>query len=178
MREMVDKVLSPMDGKCLVQQNTGWWWYKYCHKKEIVQFHYDLEKKAVGDEYVLGKHNPEASIEDGYEFNLDKMEYSETYTDGTVCDLTNKPRVAKVSFVCSPRTPEKGELVGIQVKKMHSKHTEICKFYTIFCVFFLSLGSKFVQLSRNRQNSTCLQAFVLQEQGSGRRELQDEEHSL
>lgn len=115
VREMVDKVLSPMDGKCLIQKNTGWWWYKYCHNKEAVQFHFDMEKKGVGDEYVLGKHNPEASIEDDYEFNLDKMEYSEMYTDGTICDLTRKPRAVKVSFVCSPRTPESGELASVQV---------------------------------------------------------------
>lgn len=119
VKEMVDEILKPMDGKCLFQRNSGWWWYKYCHKKDVVQFHFDAQKKSVGDEYVLGKHDTEASIEDGYEFNLDKMEYSETYTDGTICDLTKKPRTTKVSFVCSPKTFGNGELVNVHVNHFY-----------------------------------------------------------
>ena len=141
VKEMVREVLKPMDGKCLLQKNGGWWWYKYCRNKEVTQFHYDGQKNAVGDEYSLGKYNPDASPE-SFEFDIDKNEYSEMYTDGTVCDLTGKPRTVKVSFVCSPNTPGVGDFVSVHVK--YGKRDYLFVLFTGFiiiicccCLFFV-----------------------------------------
>ena len=91
------------------------WTYEICHGHHIRQFHEDLRNKDNNQEYFLGKFNmPDMEkYEKEYElmgrgkklpsvnvFDFTMPYVSVNMTDGTLCDLSQKKRVAKVLYVC------------------------------------------------------------------------------
>lgn len=105
-----DELLEVLKGPCFVRQE-GWWSYEFCYQKKLRQLH--LEDDKVVQEFVLGEYDPEATA--AYNENLSDIStlkdprskdasqryHAHQYTNGTTCDLTNKPRETEVRFVCS-----------------------------------------------------------------------------
>ncbi|CAI8587347.1 unnamed protein product [Vicia faba] len=105
-----DELLEVLKGPCVIRQE-GWWSYEFCYQKKLRQLH--LEDEKVVQEFVLGVYDPEATA--AYNQNLSDIStfkdprskdasqryHAHQYTNGTICDLTNKPRETEVRFVCS-----------------------------------------------------------------------------
>ncbi|VDN51111.1 unnamed protein product [Dracunculus medinensis] len=90
-----------------------YWTYELCHGRYILQYHNDGKEivKSPRSEFYLGYFRREASKLDDKLFDhfnppirkIDNKEggyYPVTYRQGTVCDLTGKPRETVVIYVC------------------------------------------------------------------------------
>jgi len=100
----ISSLLEPLASTCLYRL-TGWWTYEICHRKHIKQFHQTADGSVDSAVYFLGKWEAEESDEPTEPEGIpttEKIEYySEFYSHGTVCDLTNLPRTTEVRFYCS-----------------------------------------------------------------------------
>jgi len=86
------EVLAPLRHNCLYKRES-WWSYEFCFGKSIRQFH--LEGEKVAAEYYLGYASTLAGVEN-------EKYYSETYTDGTACDVNGARRSSTVNYYCNP----------------------------------------------------------------------------
>ncbi|VDN08158.1 unnamed protein product [Thelazia callipaeda] len=88
-----------------------YWTYELCHGRYIMQFHEDREARNARTEYYLGNYGREQSKLDEKSFDEfnpprhkinyeDHSYYPVTYRQGTVCDLTGKPRTTTVMYMC------------------------------------------------------------------------------
>ncbi|XP_058753438.1 protein OS-9 homolog [Vicia villosa] len=105
-----DELLEVLKGPCVIRQE-GWWSYEFCYHKKLRQLH--LEDEKVVQEFVLGVYDPEATaafnqnlsdistFKDPRSKDASQRYHAHQYTNGTICDLTNKPRETEVRFVCS-----------------------------------------------------------------------------
>ncbi|KAK2450622.1 protein OS-9 protein [Trifolium repens] len=105
-----DELLEVLKGPCFLRQE-GWWSYEFCYQKKLRQLH--LEDDKVVQEFVLGVYDPEATaafnqnlsdistFKDPRSKDASQRYHAHQYTNGTTCDLTNKPRETEVRFVCS-----------------------------------------------------------------------------
>ncbi|XP_004488513.1 protein OS-9 homolog [Cicer arietinum] len=105
-----DELLEVLKGPCFIRQE-GWWSYEFCYQKKLRQLH--LEDDKVVQEFVLGVYDPEATaainqnlsdistLKDPRSKDASQRYHAHQYTNGTTCDLTNKPRETEVRFVCS-----------------------------------------------------------------------------
>lgn len=116
------ELLSGLGDQCLLFM-SGWWTYKFCKNREIVQFHVPAAApggQAVRDphaiEYVLGavpaiptsslqksRQNPdtkplpaEVQVKGDQRYLVQKLE------GGTICDLTGRERTIEVQYHCVP----------------------------------------------------------------------------
>lgn len=116
------ELLSGLGDQCLIFM-SGWWTYKFCKNREIVQFHVPAAAaagQAVRDphaiEYVLGavpaiptsslqksRQNPdtkplpaEVQVKGDQRYLVQKLE------GGTTCDLTGRDRTIEVQYHCVP----------------------------------------------------------------------------
>ncbi|GAQ84749.1 protein OS-9 [Klebsormidium nitens] len=91
----------------------GWWTYEFCYRKHVRQFHKEGDK-VVAD-FSLGTFDSDATaaLSDGSEVGFQKEPqsaeaalryYSQVYTNGTSCDLTDQLRQTEVRFFCSPES--------------------------------------------------------------------------
>ncbi|XP_020296606.1 endoplasmic reticulum lectin 1 [Pseudomyrmex gracilis] len=98
----------------------SYWTYELCHGKYVRQYHEEREgKKSKLQEYFLGKldkvqkaklfaYYEEQAKDSNRKINIPikkvegiNMPYVEVeMTDGTLCDLSKKPRIIKVLYVC------------------------------------------------------------------------------
>lgn len=115
-------LLSQLEDTCLYFM-SGWWSYRFCNNREIVQFH-ALPSTPMGKppqrdphaaQYILGQ----ASLPDGSDLDSESSS-SETKSPaelqvkgdqrylvqklegGTICDLTGRPRTIEVQYHCVP----------------------------------------------------------------------------
>ncbi|KAL9314463.1 hypothetical protein ACSQ67_019915 [Phaseolus vulgaris] len=109
-----DELLEALKGPCFLRQE-GWWSYEFCYQKKLRQLH--LEDDKIVQEFILGEYDPEATaafnqnlsdistLKDPRSKDASQRYHAHQYTNGTMCDLTNRPRETEVRFVCSePRT--------------------------------------------------------------------------
>ncbi|VDK55975.1 unnamed protein product [Anisakis simplex] len=89
-----------------------YWTYELCHGRYVLQYHDD--KETIGNprtEYYLGNFRSEHTKMDDKGFDqlnpptkkvddVDLPYYPVSYRQGTVCDLTGKPRTTTVLYVC------------------------------------------------------------------------------
>jgi protein OS-9 len=121
------ELMSGLNGHCMYFV-SGWWSYSFCYGKQVVQFHAAPGRPGeppVKDEnsleYVLGR-VPELPAtrepagqdeEDGDTKSLappnvqlqtkgDQRYLSQRLGDGTICDLTGRPRTIEIQYHCSP----------------------------------------------------------------------------
>eukprot|EP01132_Coremiostelium_polycephalum_P011105 gene11105-13588_t len=112
--EDMAKDIQPLSELCL-RKTIGWWTYEFCHKNHVKQIHF--EKGVLKSEYVLGKvplKNRVGEIRGIDEDFIKKYKsrqllelpdgvtpyYSETFTDGTPCDLFNVNRQTEIRYYC------------------------------------------------------------------------------
>ncbi|XP_008553142.1 endoplasmic reticulum lectin 1 [Microplitis demolitor] len=117
------ELLAPLfDQKLCSFKLESYWTYEICHGRYVKQYHEEREargQKIKKQEYFLGTFdklqrsklsaeydekakNPEKKYEvPTKKFEGIRMPYVEVkMTDGTVCDLSNKPRTIKLLYVC------------------------------------------------------------------------------
>ncbi|KAM6947300.1 protein OS-9 isoform 2-T2 [Lycodopsis pacificus] len=99
----IPDLLSPMHtAQCLVK-TKDWWTYEFCHGQHIRQYHLE-DTEIKGDILFLGYYESE------FDWSNDtakaskrhrlKRYHSQTYVNGSKCDLNGNPRETEVRFVC------------------------------------------------------------------------------
>ncbi|XP_013864566.1 protein OS-9 isoform X2 [Austrofundulus limnaeus] len=99
----IPDLLKPMhEAPCLVK-TKDWWTYEFCHGQHIRQYHLE-ESEIKGDILFLGY------FESEFDWNNEtakaskqhklKRYHSQTYVNGSKCDLNGNPRETEVRFVC------------------------------------------------------------------------------
>lgn len=99
----IPDLLSPMhDAPCLIK-TKDWWTYEFCNGQHIRQYHLE-DTEIKGDILFLGYY------ESDFDWNNEtakaskqhrlKRYHSQTYVNGSKCDLNGNPREAEVRFVC------------------------------------------------------------------------------
>ncbi|KAK4257464.1 hypothetical protein QN277_007048 [Acacia crassicarpa] len=106
-----DELLEVLKDRCFLRQE-GWWTYEFCYQKRLRQLHLENNDKVV-QEFVLGEYDEEATaafnrnlsdistLKDPRSQDASQRYHAHQYTNGSKCDLTNKPRETEVRFVCS-----------------------------------------------------------------------------
>ncbi|XP_061894297.1 protein OS-9 isoform X1 [Entelurus aequoreus] len=99
----IPDLLSPMhDSACLIK-TKDWWTYEFCHGQHIRQYHLE-DSEIKGGVLFLGY------FESDFDWNNEtakaskqhrlKRYHSQTYVNGSKCDINGNPREAEVRFVC------------------------------------------------------------------------------
>ncbi|XP_010533104.1 PREDICTED: protein OS-9 homolog [Tarenaya hassleriana] len=106
-----DELLQPLSGKCLLRQE-GWWSYEFCHQRWVRQLHIEDDNK-ISQEFILGNFDADttaafnenlseaSTMKDPRSSDASQRYHSHLFTNGTICDLTGKPREIEVRFVCA-----------------------------------------------------------------------------
>ncbi|KAG7108674.1 Protein OS-9 like protein [Verticillium longisporum] len=117
-------LINELDGTCLYYM-SGWWSYRFCYNREILQFH-ALPLMPNGEpplrdpntlEFVLGRGPKDADEPAGHGSTNEKAAAATT-TDlqvkgdqrylvqrldrGTICDLTGRERTIEIQYHCMP----------------------------------------------------------------------------
>ncbi|NWH78863.1 OS9 protein, partial [Piaya cayana] len=84
-------------------QAKDWWTYEFCYGKHIQQYHVE-ESEIKGDILFLGYYQSAFDWDDeaakaSKQHRL-KRYHSQSYVNGSRCDLTGRAREAEVRFVC------------------------------------------------------------------------------
>nr|XP_046239853.1 protein OS-9 isoform X2 [Scatophagus argus] len=99
----IPDLLSPMqNAQCLVK-TKDWWTYEFCHGQYIRQYHLE-DTEIKGDILFLGYYESEfdwsnETAKASKQHRL-KRYHSQTYVNGSKCDLNGNPRETEVRFVC------------------------------------------------------------------------------
>ncbi|XP_067932110.1 protein OS-9-like [Watersipora subatra] len=98
----ITEILEPMRENCITK-TKDWWTYKFCYGEQITQFHLH-EGQVSGEIITLGKYESDKTW---LPEDLEKLKkstvnryHTQSYVNGTICDLTNQPRKAEVRFSC------------------------------------------------------------------------------
>ncbi|XP_068171264.1 protein OS-9 [Antennarius striatus] len=99
----IPDLLSPLhSAQCLVK-TKDWWTYEFCHGQYIRQYHLE-DTEIKGDILFLGYYESEfdwsnETAKASKQHRL-KRYHSQTYVNGSKCDLNGNPRETEVRFVC------------------------------------------------------------------------------
>ena len=116
--DLVYSLLAPLQKQCL-RKIGSWWTYEVCSGKRVRQYH--REKDGTQTQHILGNYDKlantrhqrsqssiSASSSSSSSSSSNGTETSETagvltefYTSGSVCDITQQPRKATVTYRCS-----------------------------------------------------------------------------
>ncbi|XP_077185268.1 protein OS-9 [Paroedura picta] len=99
----VSELLKPMEAAPCLIKTKDWWTYKFCYGKHIQQYHME-ESDIKGDILYLGYYqsafdwdNETAKASKQHKL---KRYHSQTYVNGSKCNLNGQPREAEVRFLC------------------------------------------------------------------------------
>jgi hypothetical protein len=82
-----------------INQVESWWTYEFCYGKHIRQFHQEKDKPVrPQDEFYIGYATADTLASQG---ELREGYYAQSFSGGTVCDITGQSRKAEVRFVCN-----------------------------------------------------------------------------
>ncbi|XP_064162440.1 protein OS-9 isoform X1 [Anguilla rostrata] len=99
----ISELLKPMySAPCLVK-TKDWWTYEFCYGQHIRQYHLD-DSEIKGDVLFLGYYESEfdwnnETAKASKQHRL-KRYHSQSYVNGSKCDLNGKPRETEVRFLC------------------------------------------------------------------------------
>ncbi|XP_016314550.1 protein OS-9-like isoform X1 [Sinocyclocheilus anshuiensis] len=99
----VPDLLKPMQtAPCLVK-TKDWWTYEFCYGQHIRQYHLE-DSEIKGDVLFLGYYDSEfdwtnETAKASKQHKL-KRYHSQSYVNGSKCDLNGNPRETEVRFVC------------------------------------------------------------------------------
>ncbi|KAJ1921765.1 Protein OS-9 [Mycoemilia scoparia] len=137
------ELLNPLKGTCLqYTENTQWWSYEYCHSDMIRQFHIinpkDPIEKQAEMSFKLGSFDqllPPLGLEgkaEGDKLGIKEATISEStgrkkyiyqiWGDGSICDMTGKPRQVEVQFHCDP---------SYQSHITHLREASVCNYIMV-----------------------------------------------
>uniref|UniRef100_H9GCH2 Endoplasmic reticulum lectin n=1 Tax=Anolis carolinensis TaxID=28377 RepID=H9GCH2_ANOCA len=99
----ISELLKPMEAAPCLIKTKDWWTYEFCYGKHIQQYHME-ESEIKGDILYLGYYqsafdwdNETAKASKQHKL---KRYHSQTYVNGSKCNLNGKPREAEVRFLC------------------------------------------------------------------------------
>uniref|UniRef100_A0A3B5MPJ6 Endoplasmic reticulum lectin n=1 Tax=Xiphophorus couchianus TaxID=32473 RepID=A0A3B5MPJ6_9TELE len=98
----IPELLRPMHKVPCLVKTKDWWTYEFCYGHHIRQYH--LESEIKGDVLFLGYYESEfdwnnETAKASKQHKL-KRYHSQTYVNGSKCDLNGNPRETEVRFVC------------------------------------------------------------------------------
>ncbi|XP_066841506.1 protein OS-9 [Anser cygnoides] len=99
----VAELLRPMGAAPCLVKTKDWWTYEFCYGKHIQQYHVE-ESEIKGDVLFLGHYQSAFDWDDetakaSKQHRL-KRYHSQSYVNGSRCDLTGRAREAEVRFLC------------------------------------------------------------------------------
>ncbi|KAJ7317682.1 hypothetical protein JRQ81_003844 [Phrynocephalus forsythii] len=99
----ISELLKPMEAAPCLIKTKDWWTYEFCYGKHIQQYHME-ESEIKGDILYLGYYqsafdwdNETAKASKQHKL---KRYHSQTYVNGSKCNLNGKPRESEVRFLC------------------------------------------------------------------------------
>ncbi|XP_008842271.1 protein OS-9 isoform X2 [Nannospalax galili] len=110
----IPELLSPMrDAPCLLK-TKDWWTYEFCYGRHIQQYHME-DSEIKGDVLYLGYYQSAFDWDDetakaSKQHRL-KRYHSQTYGNGSKCDLNGRPREAEVRFLCDEGAGISGDYI-------------------------------------------------------------------
>ncbi|KAB7497801.1 Protein OS-9, partial [Armadillidium nasatum] len=96
----ISELLKPMESAPCLIKKKDWWSYEFCYGSVIKQYHLE-DNKVVGNILILGKYESEYNWKNNSKTKnkLQKF-HTQSYVNGTRCDITGEPRRAEVRFHC------------------------------------------------------------------------------
>ncbi|NWH63855.1 OS9 protein, partial [Geococcyx californianus] len=99
----VTELLRPMAAAPCLVKAKDWWTYEFCYGRHIQQYHVE-ESEIKGDVLFLGHFQSafdwdDESAKASKQHRL-KRYHSQSYVNGSRCDLTGRAREAEVRFLC------------------------------------------------------------------------------
>ncbi|XP_060925519.1 protein OS-9 isoform X2 [Limanda limanda] len=99
----IPDLLGPMHSAPCIVKTKDWWTYEFCHGQHIRQYHLE-DTDIKGDVLFLGYYDSEfdwnnETAKASKQHRL-KRYHSQTYVNGSKCDLNGTPRETEVRFVC------------------------------------------------------------------------------
>ncbi|XP_029906979.1 protein OS-9 isoform X2 [Myripristis murdjan] len=99
----IPELLRPMHSAPCLVKTKDWWTYEFCHGQHIRQYHLE-DTEIKGDVLFLGYYESEfdwsnETAKASKQHRL-KRYHSQTYVNGSKCDLNGNPRETEVRFVC------------------------------------------------------------------------------
>ncbi|XP_008522500.1 protein OS-9 isoform X3 [Equus przewalskii] len=110
----IPELLSPMkDAPCLLK-TKDWWTYEFCYGRHIQQYHME-DSEIKGEVLYLGYYHSAFDWDDetakaSKQHRL-KRYHSQTYGNGSKCDLNGRPREAEVRFLCDEGAGISGDYI-------------------------------------------------------------------
>ncbi|KAG8514158.1 Protein OS-9 [Galemys pyrenaicus] len=110
----IPELLSPMkDAPCLLK-TKDWWTYEFCYGRHIQQYHME-DSEIKGEILYLGYYQSAFDWDDetakaSKQHRL-KRYHSQSYGNGSKCDLNGKPREAEVRFLCDEGAGVSGDYI-------------------------------------------------------------------
>ncbi|XP_008059041.1 protein OS-9 isoform X6 [Carlito syrichta] len=110
----IPELLSPMrDAPCLLK-TKDWWTYEFCYGRHIQQYHME-DSEVKGEVLYLGYYQSAFDWDDetakaSKQHRL-KRYHSQTYGNGSKCDLNGRPREAEVRFLCDEGAGISGDYI-------------------------------------------------------------------
>ncbi|XP_004429389.1 PREDICTED: protein OS-9 isoform X2 [Ceratotherium simum simum] len=110
----IPELLSPMkDAPCLLK-TKDWWTYEFCYGRHIQQYHME-DSEIKGEVLYLGYYQSAFDWDDetakaSKQHRL-KRYHSQTYGNGSRCDLNGRPREAEVRFLCDEGAGISGDYI-------------------------------------------------------------------
>jgi protein OS-9 len=100
----VVELLSPLKTRSCLSYTKGWWTYEFCYGREIKQYHAE-DGKIVGDVIFLGNFESDfdwsnASAKLSQKQKSAERYHSQTYVNGSYCELIDKARTTEARFIC------------------------------------------------------------------------------
>ncbi|XP_021097058.1 protein OS-9 isoform X4 [Heterocephalus glaber] len=110
----IPELLDPMrDAPCLLK-TKDWWTYQFCYGRHIQQYHME-DSEIKGDILYLGYYQSafdwaDETAKASKQHRL-KRYHSQTYGNGSKCDLNGRPREAEVRFLCDEGAGISGDYI-------------------------------------------------------------------
>lgn len=99
----IPELLKPMEGAPCLIKTKDWWTYEFCYGQHIRQYHME-DSEIKGEILFLGFYSSEfdwnnETAKASKQHRL-KRYHSQTYVNGSTCDLSRAPRETEVRFMC------------------------------------------------------------------------------
>ncbi|XP_051562824.1 protein OS-9-like isoform X2 [Myxocyprinus asiaticus] len=99
----VPELLMPMQTATCLVKTKDWWTYEFCYGQHIRQYHLE-DSEIKGDVLFLGYYDSEfdwtnETAKASKQHKL-KRYHSQSYVNGSKCELNGNPRETEVRFVC------------------------------------------------------------------------------
>eukprot|EP00040_Diaphanoeca_grandis_P006035 m.35623 g.35623 ORF g.35623 m.35623 type:complete len:521 (-) comp17173_c0_seq1:392-1954(-) len=157
-----ETLLKKLKVQCIYRLEM-YWSYEFCYKKHLRQYHEDDvvtsgKKTKKLTEHFLGATSKDVLASEQAPHIIDSPPtwiyrgketpyYSETMLGGDICDLTGKPRVTEVRFICDPAVIHSFEVIS---------ETETCHYLAVVHSSFLCEHSDYTEKGSVPKTMLCV----------------------